>query len=159
MKRLSIISITCALTLIVTTSFSVAQTPDEKAIKNQIHTLFDGMRAGDSSKVSSVFYSEAIMQTVAKGKDGKEQVMNGSLQNFLKAVGIPHDIMWDERVSTIDVRIDGALAHAWVPYSFYRGDEFSHCGVNSLQLKKGDDGWKIIYIIDTRRKTNCIEQL
>ncbi len=159
MKSSSILSIICVLTLLVSPSFSAAQTPDETAIKNQIHTLFEGMRAGDSSKVSSVFYPEAIMQSIAKGKDGEEQVINGSLQNFLKAVGTPHDIMWDERVSTIDVRMDGALAHAWVPYSFYRGDDFSHCGVNSLQLKKRDDGWKIIYIVDTRRPTNCIEKL
>tara|TARA_R110002096_G_scaffold87831_5_gene201474 strand:- start:7185 stop:7664 length:480 start_codon:yes stop_codon:yes gene_type:complete len=159
MTRLAIISILCLLTLLVATSISSAQTSNEAAIKNQIHTLFEGMRAGDSSKVSSVFYPKAIMQTVAKGKDGKEQLILGSLQNFLKAVGTPHDIVWDERISTIDVKIDGALAQAWVPYSFYRGDDFSHCGVNSLQLKKGDDGWKIIYIVDTRRPTNCIEKL
>ncbi len=145
--------------MVAQSSLSVAQTLDETAIKNQIHTLFDGMRAGDSSKVSSVFTPTAIMQTVAKSKDGKDQVINGSLQNFLNAVGTPHDIMWDERVSTINVRIDGALAQVWVPYSFYRGDVFSHCGVNSIQLKKGDNGWKIFYIVDTRRKTNCIEKL
>lgn len=30
-----------------------------------------------------------------------------------------------------------------------------HRQPNSFQLFKGDDGWKIIYIIDTRRKEGC----
>jgi hypothetical protein len=53
------------------------------------------------------------------------------------------------------VLIDGNLASVWTDYKFYIGEKFSHCGVNSFQLFKGDDGWKIIYIIDTRRKDNC----
>jgi hypothetical protein len=47
------------------------------------------------------------------------------------------------------------MAAAWTPYRFYRNGEFSHCGVNSFQLVKMAEGWKIVYIIDTRRKEPC----
>jgi hypothetical protein len=40
-------------------------------------------------------------------------------------------------------------------YKFYVGETFSHCGVNSFQLFKDKEGWKIIYLIDTRRKDPC----
>ena len=36
--------------------------------------------------------------------------------------------------------------------SFGLMDNFSHCGVNSFQLFNDNGQWKIIYLIDTRRK-------
>jgi len=53
------------------------------------------------------------------------------------------------------ILIDSQLASVWTDYKFYIGDKFSHCGVNSFQLVKLNDGWKIVYIIDTRRKEGC----
>ncbi|MCS3859218.1 hypothetical protein [Salinibacter ruber] len=52
----------------------------------------------------------------------------------------------------MEVRVDGPLASAWVPYVFYRGDERSHCGVNAVQLVRGPDGWRILQLTDTRRQ-------
>ena len=40
-------------------------------------------------------------------------------------------------------------------YFRYVDEKFSHCGVNSFQLVKGDRGWQIVYLIDTRRKDDC----
>ena len=61
----------------------------------------------------------------------------------------------DERLTAIDIRIDGDMATAWTPYKFYYKGNFSHCGVNALQLIKTAAGWKIWSIIDTRRKEGC----
>ena len=47
------------------------------------------------------------------------------------------------------------MAHVWAPYEFWYNGEFSHCGVNSFQLFKEEDTWKIIYLIDSRRKEDC----
>ena len=62
----------------------------------------------------------------------------------------------DERISFETVKVDGPLAIAWTPYSFYYNGQFSHCGVNSFQLVRFNGIWKIQYIIDTRRKTGCL---
>lgn len=114
--------------------------------------MFDGMRAGDSSMVHSVFIDEVLMQTIAANRQGEITLTTGSLANFLNAVGTPHDQVWDERILSYEIKTDGAMASVWTPYEFYAGERFSHCGVNSFQLMKGKDGWKIIYLVDTRRR-------
>ncbi len=133
-----------------------AQNPEQE-IKTVIETLFDGMRAGDSAMVASAFSKDAIMQTVAKNQAGEVVKREGQLAQFLTSVGTPHAQVFDERISGFDIKIDGELASVWTPYQFYLGDNFSHCGVNSFQMAKMGGEWKIIYIVDTRRRTNCVE--
>jgi len=61
----------------------------------------------------------------------------------------------DERISFETIKIDGPLAIAWTPYKFYYEGKFSHCGVNSFQLVRVDNQWRIQYLIDTRRRQGC----
>jgi hypothetical protein len=44
------------------------------------------------------------------------------------------------------------MAHAWTPYEFYINGKLSHKGVNAFTLYKDDGQWKIVHLIDTRRK-------
>ena len=60
--------------------------------------------------------------------------------------------IYEERISDYQVRIDGIMATVWTPYEFYLNDEFHHGGVNAFQLFRGEEGWKIVSISDTRRK-------
>ena len=133
---------------------SIAQS-EEEAVKTAIMTLFDGMREADSAKVHSVFIDDVSMQTIAPGRNNEMMLQTGDLQRFLTSVGTPHDRVYDERILDYQIKIDGAVASVWTPYKFYLGDQFSHCGVNSFQLMKGTEGWKIIYLVDTRRRGNC----
>lgn len=79
----------------------------------------------------------------------------GSVDRFVEAVGTPHEELWDEKVWDVEVRIDENLAQAWMHYAFYLGDEFSHCGVNAMQLVHDGTAWKITQVTDTRRTDNC----
>uniref|UniRef100_UPI004047C92F nuclear transport factor 2 family protein n=1 Tax=Roseivirga sp. TaxID=1964215 RepID=UPI004047C92F len=144
----------CVLVFFMTILVAKAQTENED-IKKTIMTLFDGMRKGDSTMVHSAFAKDAIMQTIANNREGQVQVQSGKLADFLKAVGTPHTEVWDERIEFGDIKIDGPMASVWTPYQFFRGESFSHCGVNSFQLYKGEKGWKIIYLVDTRRRDDC----
>lgn len=155
MNTMSKSSLFLILSLLLSTNL-LAQT-SEQEVKVVIETLFDGMRAGDSSMVASTFSRDAIMQTIASNQAGEVMKREGSLSQFLTSVGTPHDEVWDERIGDYDIKIDGDLATAWTPYQFYVGDNFSHCGVNSFNLAKMKGEWKIIYIVDTRRRTNCVE--
>lgn len=118
--------------------------------------MFDAMRKGDSTMLRSVFAKGIAFQGVAN-KNGENTVANENPDGFIKAVGTPHKEIWDERITWGDIKIDGPLASAWAPYKFYLGAQFSHCGIDYFQLMKTKAGWKIIYIIDTRRKDNCPE--
>ncbi|MEO9887012.1 MAG: nuclear transport factor 2 family protein [Balneola sp.] len=160
MKRILMKSLLISIFIVfITSSLTFAQQNDKDLVLKQIETLFDGMRAGDSSAVASVFVKEATMHSIFKNQEGETILNPGSLASFKNAVGTPHDQVWDERVANIKIYIDGDLAVAWVPYSFYAGDNFSHCGVNSFQFMRTKSGWKSISIVDTRRRTNCAEGL
>lgn len=135
-----------------------AQESSEKEnVIKVIKQLFDGMRQVDSAAVRSVFHPSARLQTTFTDKEGAPQLKDGSLEQFIKSVGTPHEGLYDERISEYIVEVDDNLATAWTPYEFYISDKFSHCGVNAFQLFKTPDGWRIIQIIDTRRKENCVK--
>ncbi|WKN42728.1 hypothetical protein [Tunicatimonas pelagia] len=136
-------------------SLALAQTAED-SIKNTIEQLFAGMRTADSAQVRSTLASEVRLITVVN-TSSLTHLQETSVDRFLQAVGSPHDEVWDERVQDYHIRVDDALATAWTPYRFYRGSTFSHCGVNAFQLYRGQQGWKIIQITDTRRKRGCAE--
>lgn len=148
----------CVLPLFLLIPPAAVQAQSDAGVESvlaPIRQLFDGMRAGDSTAVRAVFAEGARMQTVAEDA-GEPALRNGSVDDFVEAVGRPHDAVWDERIWEPLVRIDGALAVAWMPYAFYLGDTLSHCGVNAFHLIRRADGWKIVSLVDTRRHDNCV---
>lgn len=129
----------------------------EKEIIKVIQQLFEGMRKGDSSLVHQTFHETARLQTTyTHAKTSKPMIhTEAGIQQFLQQVGTPHDEVYDERIQEYKVFIDDNMASVWTPYKFYVGDSFSHCGVNSFLLFKSEEGWKITFIMDTRRKKEC----
>jgi len=136
-------------------SSSIKAQNDTLAINQVITQLFDGMRISDSNLVKNAFHTEATLQTVFTNKTGETKLHEEQISEFVKAVGTPHDGIWNEKITQTNIQIDGNLAHAWTTYEFYVDDRFIHCGVNSFQLVKFNNEWKIISIIDTRRTANC----
>ena len=143
-----------ALSLLVSLTAS-AQTEEEK-VKVPILVLFDGMRKSDSSMIRAAFAPTAVLQTVAKNKEGVVSVRTDAVNDFVLSVAKPHTDIYDERITFEMIKIDADLATVWTPYKFYVGEKFSHCGVNSFQLVRINGAWKIQYIIDTRRREGCL---
>jgi len=131
-----------------------AQDAERAEVMVVINRMFDGMRKGDSAMVRSTFHPSLTVAS-ASVRNGTPVLAAGSADEFLNAVGTPHEQVWDERIWDPVVQVDGTLATAWTPYAFHLGDRLSHCGVNAFQLFKGSDGWKIIRITDTRRREGC----
>ena len=90
-----------------------------------------------------------------KIKNGQTYLEKEAIDNFLQQVISLKGKKLDERLTSFDIKIDGAMAIAWPPYNFYFNDQFSHCGVNVFTLIKRSDAWKIMGITDTRRKQGC----
>lgn len=130
----------------------------EREVQDVVDSLFLGMRIGDSSIVSNVFHADIRMMTSYISDSGNESKLHiGTLEEFITAVGTPHDKVWDERISNVVIQIDDNLAQVWMDYKFYLDDTFLHCGVNAMQLIKSENGWKIVSLIDTHRKEPCAE--
>ena len=131
-----------------------AQT-SEDSVKTVVHNLFDAMRNSDSNVLVNCFSDSAIMQTIAKDKSGATIIKTEKTIDFAVAVKFASKGSLDERINFDIVKIDGPLAIVWAPYKFYFDGKFHHCGVNSFQLVRTRSGWRIQYIIDTRRTQGC----
>lgn len=131
--------------------------PDREAILGVVRRLFDGMRAGDSAAVRAVFHPRAAF-IGALEREGTASVKFEDPEGFIKAVGSPHEQVWDERTRNEVVHQDGTLASVWMDYSFYLGDKFSHCGVDAFLLAREGADWKIVTLADTRRRQGCPDQ-
>ncbi len=128
---------------------------EEEQVEAVVKSLFDGMRAKNADQVAAAFSKDAMMQTVIAKPEGSEVGSNPVADFVTRIAATPAETQLDERILEYQIKIDGTMASAWTPYHFYVNDKFSHCGVNSFQLVKMADGWKIVYILDTRRKEPC----
>lgn len=133
-----------------------AQTDQKKEIKKVIQHFFKGLQSGDTLIVKETLADKVILQTAFKDKEGKSMLRNDDFGKFLKAIGSKKkEDSWEEKLLSYNIQIDGNMANVWTPYEFYFNNNFSHCGVNSFQLFNNGSGWKIIYLIDTRRRKDC----
>ena len=126
---------------------------DPEAVLEVVERLFEGMRAGDSALVRSVFHPEARLISTGE-RDGEAFVRAVPADRFVEAVGEATG-EWDEPIWDTEVRVEDNLATVWTKYAFYLDGEFSHCGVDAFILGRTADGWKIVSLADTRRREGC----
>ncbi len=119
------------------------------AIKEVINNMFTAMKNSDTVLLKTCFSSSVVFQTVVS-KNGTVSVKEESIKDFVNSIGRQPVGSLDERISFETVSVNKDLAIAWTPYQFYYNGKYSHEGVNSFQLVKFAEGWKIQYLIDTR---------
>ncbi|MCW5520572.1 nuclear transport factor 2 family protein [Aureitalea sp. L0-47] len=128
----------------------------EADARGVIDTFFEGFHQGDTVKMRSVMVKDLPTQTVFTNKEGEHMVNDSNGEDFIKAIGNrPAEQKWEERLLDYKVQIDGNLAHVWTPYEFWLNGSFRHCGANAFTLAKTNDGWKIVHLIDSRRRSSC----
>jgi hypothetical protein len=144
------------LALLSSATAAGAQDPprDRAAVLAVVQRLFDGMRAGDSGAVRATFHPQALLATTLT-REGAATVRIDTVDAFVRAVGTPHPEVWDERVRKTRVELDGPLASVWAEYSFYAGAKFSHCGIDTFQIARDGNAWRIVALMDTRRRDGC----
>jgi hypothetical protein len=128
---------------------------DEQAVMGVVQRLFDGMRARDTAKMHATLHPDARLIS-AGVKDGAPTVTIQSPAAWLAGVPTARPgALLDERLRNPVVKVDGGLASVWTEYSFYLGEQLSHCGVDTFHLVRTTEGWRIIDIADTRRREGC----
>jgi Putative lumazine-binding len=128
-----------------------AQTADEKDVAAAVQKTFDGMASNDAAKILSTMIPDARLYGVRA---------NGA------AYAMPAE-QWANRLASLNgkfierftkapaISIHGTIANVWGPYEFLRDGKFTHCGVDSFNLLKTADGWKVAAIFDTEETTGC----
>ncbi|WP_051296164.1 nuclear transport factor 2 family protein [Eisenibacter elegans] len=148
---LVLLSLSCSLGLLQ--AQHQASTEERRAIQELIDQLFEAMHSRDTAALKTVFYPSALMQSI------NAEATLSPIQNYEAFVNniaaVPKSTKIEERLMGYSIWVDGSMATAWTPYEFYVNDTFSHCGVNAFQLLHTAQGWKIIYIVDTRRPKDC----
>lgn len=140
----------------LTFTVSAQDISEEEKVKKTIETFFEGFHARDSVVMKSVFHEHPVVHIIGRSKEGETKLEKEELGKVLKGiVSIPLETDFKEVLHDYVIKIDGDMANAWTPYSFFMNDVFSHCGVNNFQLLKQGGEWKIIYLIDTRRREGC----
>lgn len=142
------------LTVLAFSTVSRAQTTED-SVKTVVNNLFAAMIKSDTVLLRTCFADSMVLQTIVRGKSGGAEVKSETAEGFVKSIGSLKPGSADERITFGNVLIDGPLALVWTPYKFYFNGQFSHCGVNSFHLVRFKDGWRIQYLIDTRRRVNC----
>jgi hypothetical protein len=156
MKRIShFLTVALLTNAFIYVTYAAPSFTDEQDARQVVDKLFTGMRNSDSTAVRSVFTKQCTLTSISKNAADSTVVHKGTVDSFVKAVGMPHKDQWDERIYDVKVVVDGPMAVVWAPYKFYLGEKFSHCGVNVFNLIKTGTGWKINDITDTRRKDAC----
>jgi hypothetical protein len=125
---------------------------EEKAIKQSISVFFEGLQTSDTLKIQSVCHKEMKLQSITE-KNTVGGLSYQSNSDFYKSIAaIPKNLKIEERLLSYNIQIDGTMANVWTPYEFYINEKLSHIGVNSFTLLLENNIWKIVHIIDTRRK-------
>ena len=133
-----------------------AQMSENENVKAKIIEFFDAFHKQDTSALKAMVTEKIILQSISINKEGKTILKEDDYTQFVKNIAsIPKDAKFEEKLLDFSIQVDGPMANAWTPYEFWYQGEFSHCGVNSFQLIKDNGDWKIIYLVDTRRKEGC----
>lgn len=135
--------------LILLPFYSNAQNQE---IETAVKTFFEGFHAKDTLKIKSVCHERMILQSVMEGQKGAKLFDEKTSEFYKSFATFPVDMKFEEKILSYKIQVDGAMAHAWTPYEFYVNGKLSHSGVNAFTFFKANGQWKIVHLIDTRRK-------
>jgi hypothetical protein len=115
-----------------------------------INNMFEAMRQHDGKKFIAQFTKQAILERANK----ENNVEASDLIEFANFINKTSKHL-DEKIFNIKINQSGNLASAWVPFAFFLDGKLSHCGVNSFQLIKQQELWKIRYLMDNTFQGDC----
>lgn len=140
------------IALLICIVFSLHTQAQHDDVKHTIETFFEGMHHRDTVLLHQVCADKMILQSIAENEQSNKLSDEPTKEFYRSITAIPKDLIFREKLLSFAIQVDGSMAHAWTPYEFYIDGKLSHKGVNAFTLFKEKDRWKIIYIIDTRRK-------
>lgn len=139
--------------LFIVTFFSLSNSfAQEQEIQATVQSFFKGFHQRDTTAIQQVCMDTLSLQSVSESSKGTF-LKQESFSKFLQSIAsISNSTVFEERILSHTIHVDGAMAIDWTPYEFYVNGKKSHSGVNVFTLYNDHGQWKIVAIIDTRRK-------
>ena len=125
--------------------FAQKKSHDVKNASEIVDKLFVAMQEKDTQTIKEIFVSDAQFVAVINSRDGKREprTRSNTVEGFTKGIaGANGEII--ERMPNKDVVISGNLALVSGRYTLHVGEKFSHCGINTFNLTRKQNGWKIL---------------
>lgn len=134
------------LSLLISNAFAQnLQTEDLKNVSQVPDRLFAAMKAKSFEEIKNTFTPEGQLVAIDKPRDGKgiSKTRVFTAESFAKQISEAEGADFIEKMLNKDVKISGDLATVSGRYTFYVGDKFSHCGMNTFNLVRTETGWRI----------------
>jgi hypothetical protein len=132
-----------------------AQTSDEKDAVDTVQKTFNGMAAHDAAMIRSTMLPDARLYPA---RDEVAPAASTSAEDFASRIASIKENLLERFTKQPSVLIRGRIAQVWGEYEFLRDGKFNHCGVDSVNLLKTAEGWKIATIVYTMETTGCKSQ-
>ena len=124
----------------------------KEEVQKTVETFLEGFQAKDTIKMKTVCSDKLILQSIKEYETGGV-LADKTKKEFYKSIGIlPKKMNISQKTLSYSIQIDGSMAHVWAPYEFYMNGRLNYKGVNAFTLLKENGLWKIIYLVDTKRK-------
>ena len=146
-----------AIALIAATTPTPAVAQGDAGPMAAVEQIFEGMRTANPGMVREVFAPDARFAVLDR-RDGPARLAVQGVDGWIAAIGESGG-QWNEQIYDVVVHIDRDMASIWAPYTFYLDGGLRHCGINSIELLRGADGWRVTQLSDTRQTADCPDPL
>ncbi len=133
-----------------------AQNVDSTQVMEAISIFFDGLATKDSTLMLSVSDPDSRVVLTSFKTDGSSLMRPISMQDFAGFISRQTQLKMVEVYWNPEVVVHDNLATVMLDYNFYIDDQLDHCGKDALQLFRSAEGWKILALADTQRRTGCV---
>lgn len=149
------------MTLVLSLAFSDvihADTDDRAAILDVMEKVFAAVHSSDPDDWRALQLAEGTTLSFRPSSDGTSDALEmriSSNEDFiadLKPDGRDYMERWTGEPTVL---IRGAIAVVWGEYDFWIDGQFSHCGVDSVDLVKVEGTWKIANFMWTVETEDC----
>ncbi|MEL6675788.1 MAG: hypothetical protein AAFR61_26510 [Bacteroidota bacterium] len=126
--------------------------PEQAAVLFTVERFFEGIKRGDSVLLREVFAGEG--QSISVRYQETDTVIRlASHEPFFRQLAGPP---MAEAIGEPEIRIHRDIATLWAPYAFWANEQLSHCGEEVFSLVREAGKWKIMAILYTVEKGDCM---
>jgi hypothetical protein len=118
---------------------------DSKAVIAVADSLLAALSSGDRATLRRL----TLDSSVVGGAGVRDGVERFSLRTWGPATAATSSATFTERGFDATARVQDRVAVVWMPYDLYRGDTWSHCGVDTFTLMKSEGRWRVAALIYT----------
>lgn len=129
--------------------------PEHDAVMKMVDLFFEAVNTSDAALMEQINLSDGMTHSIREQENGHWTVRARPQSYGMDPANYgPEKIM--ERYWDPTVLINDQIAVFWAPYDFYIDGEFSHCGIDAMNLLKVDDEWKFTNNSWSVQRTGCI---